>query len=291
MHKIRKLPLIIFVLILVIALITISLFVKVIPSGNVGIVVRLGAARDGYINPGPYLKMPIDTVYNMSTQVETYATDFAAFSSDMQNVGGKMTILYSLDKEMAVSMYRNVGRNYESKLIVPMCQESVKNVIGHYNAETLVSQRAAVSDAVAEDLGESLSSMGIVIHNVAIENLDFSDAFESAIEAKQVATQEKLRAQTQQEQETIVAKAQAERARIAAEAEADQQLIRAQAAADAVKVAADAEAYRLQQESAYITDKTIQKEMVQRWNGVIPVSIGGNSMPILDVSSIITPAQ
>ena len=207
---------------LVVLLLAFALFVKVVPSGNVGVVVRLGAARDNHLNPGPYLKMPIDTVYNMSTQKETYSTAFSAFSSDMQNVEGRITVLYSLNPDAAVEMYRNVGRKYEDKLIVPACQESVKNVIGHYDAETLVSQRQSMSDGIAEDLGNTLAVTGIIVHNVSVENLDFSDAFEQAIEAKQVATQEKLRAQTQQEQQTLIAQAEAERARISAQAEAEQ---------------------------------------------------------------------
>lgn len=290
MHKIKKIPVIIAV-VLILAVIVFTMFVKLIPDGNVGILVRLGAARDHYINPGPYLKLPIDTVHNMSTQEQTYTFDFIAFSSDMQQVSGRATVFYSLNKEHAVQMYKSVGKNYEEKLIVPKSQESVKNVIGKYNAEKLVDQRSAMSDGVRDDLGIALASYGIEIRDIAIENMDFSDAFEAAIEAKQVATQEKLKAQTQQEQQTIVARAEAERAKITAEAEAAKIMIAAQAEADAVKVAADAEAYRLQQEAMYITDATIQKETIQKWNGVLPVTFGGGVAPILDVSDILNTAE
>lgn len=148
-----------------------------------------------------------------------------------------------------------------------------------------------MSDGVKEELGSALSVYGLRVNNIAIENMDFSDAFEAAIEAKQVATQEKLKAQTQQEQQTIVAKAEAERAKITAEAEAAKVMIAAQAEADAVKVAADAEAYRLQQEAMYITDATIQKETIQKWDGVLPVTFGGGVAPILDVSDILNTAE
>lgn len=290
MRKIKKTPIIIVALIVVL-LIVFAMFVKIIPDGNVGVVVRLGAARDNCVNPGPYIKLPIDSVHTMSTQEQTYTFDFIAFSSDMQQVSGRATIFYALDKDYAVNMYKTVGKNYENKLLAPNANEAIKNVIGHYNAEKLVDQRGQMSDGVKDELGAALSVYGLRVNNIAIENMDFSDAFEAAIEAKQVATQEKLKAQTQQEQQTIVAKAEAERAKITAEAEADKIMIAAQAKADAVKVAADAEAYRLQQEAMYITDATIQKETIQKWNGVLPVTFGGGVAPILDVSDILNTAE
>lgn len=270
---------------LVVLILIATMFVRVIPEGNVGIVTRMGAARDNYINPGPYFKTPIDSVYNMSIQSNFYTVDLVAFSSDMQQVATRTTVRYALNKEDSVRVYKAIGRNYEEKLIPPNVQEAVKNVFGHYTAENLVAKRGQVSDEVKTELTNMLLDNGLTVQDVSIENMDFSDAFENAIEAKQVATQEKLKAQTQQEQQTIVAKAEAERQKIAAQVEAEKIMIAAQAESDAKKLAADAEAYRLQQESAYITDAIIQKEMIQKWNGKIPVTFGDTGNNILDVRS------
>lgn len=271
------------VVVIVLFVMVVSLFVRIIPEGNVGVVTRLGAARDEHINPGPYFKTPLDSVTNMSTQSNIYTVDLIAFSSDMQQVGVQAAVRYALNKEDAVRVFKTIGRNYEEKLIPPATQESTKNVFGHYNAERLVDMRAQVSAEIKEDLANTLKENGLTIEDFSILNMDFSDAFEAAIEAKQVATQEKLKAQTQQEQQTIVAKAEAERQKIAAQAEAEKVIIAAQAQSDAKKLAADAEAYRLQQESAYITDEIIQKEMIQKWNGKIPVTFGNSGSNILDV--------
>lgn len=274
------------IIILVLLVLVVSMFVRIIPEGNVGIVTRLGAARDEHINPGPYFKTPLDTVTNMSTQSNVYTIDLIAFSSDMQQVGVKAAVRYALNKEDAVRVFKTIGRNYEEKLIPPATQESTKNVFGHYNAERLVDMRAQVSAEIKEDLANTLKENGLTIEDFSILNMDFSDAFEAAIEAKQVATQEKLKAQTQQEQQTIVAKAEAERQKISAQAEADKILISAQAQSDAKKLAADAEAYRLKQESAHITEEIIQKEMIQKWDGKIPVTFGSTGNNILDVRGL-----
>lgn len=274
------------IVVLVVLVLVVSLFVRIIPEGNVGVVTRLGAARDEHINPGPYFKTPLDSVTNMSTQSNVYTVDLIAFSSDMQQVGVQAAVRYALNKEDAVRVFKTIGRNYEEKLIPPATQESTKNVFGHYNAERLVDMRAQVSSEIKEALSNTLKENGLTIEGFSILNMDFSDAFEAAIEAKQVATQEKLKAQTQQEQQTIVATAEAERQKIAAQAEADKILISAQAQSDAKKLAADAEAYRLKQESAHITEEIIQKEMIQKWDGKIPVTFGDSGNNILDVRGL-----
>ena len=281
----------ILIVLLILAIVVLSSFIRIIPEGNVGIVTRLGAARDEHINPGPYFKTPLDSVTNMSTQEEVYTTELVAFSSDMQQVGVSAAVRYALNKEDAVRVYKTIGRNYEEKIIPQATQESVKSVFGHYNAEKLVDMRAQVSAEIMEDLSNTLKMSGLTVAEFSILNMDFSDAFEAAIEAKQVATQEKLKAQTQQEQQTIVAKAEAERQRIAAEIEAEKIMIAAQAESDAKKLAADAEAYRLQQESAYITNEVIQKEMIQKWDGKIPVTFGDTGNNILDVRGFMEDAS
>ena len=281
----------ILIILLILVIAVLSSFIRIIPEGNVGIVTRLGAARDEYINPGPYFKTPLDSVTNMSTQEELYATELAAFSSDIQQVGVSTSVRYALNKEDAVRVYKTIGRNYEEKIIPQAIQESVKNVLGHYNAEKLVYMRAQVSAEIMEDLSNTLKTSGLTVTEFSLLNMDFSDAFEAAIEAKQVATQEKLKAQTQQEQQTIIAKAEAERATLAARAEADKVMIAAKADSDAKKLAADAEAYRLQQESAYITDEIIQKEMIQKWDGKIPVTFGDSGSNILDVRGFMEDAS
>ena len=279
------------VALLILSAVVLGMFIRIIPEGNVGIVTRLGAARDEHINPGPYFKTPLDSVTNMSTQSNIYTVDLIAFSSDMQQVGVSAAVRYALNKEDAVRVFKTIGRNYEEKLIPPATQESTKSVFGHYNAESLVDMRAQVSEEIFTDLASTLKQNGLTVEDFSILNMDFSDAFEAAIEAKQVATQEKLKAQTQQEQQTIVAKAEADRAKIAAEAEAAKIMIAAQAESDAKKLAADAEAYRLKQESAHITDEIIKKEMIQKWDGKIPVTFGDSGNNILDVRGFMEDAS
>ena len=148
-----------------------------------------------------------------------------------------------------------------------------------------------------DELAAKLGEMGIDVRDFNIIDFDFSNEFIDAVESKQVAEQLKKKAAT--ENETAIAQAErekqvsikqseadAERVRIEAEAQAQSRLIAAQAEADAVKLAADAEAYRLENESKYITDEMIQKTIAENWDGKLPV-VSGSSTSILDVSGLI----
>ena len=133
-----------------------------------------------------------------------------------------------------------------------------------------------------------VENFGIDIANVAIENIDFSDSFTDAIEAKQVATQELQRAQTQQQQANLEASAAAERQRIAAQAEADVAKIAADAEAYAIsaKAAAEAEANAMIADS--LTDALIDYTQAQNWNGELPDTYVGASdaLPVLNVGAM-----
>ena len=117
---------------------------------------------------------------------------------------------------------------------------------------------------------------------IAIEDIDFTDAFTNAVEAKQVASQEKLTAQTQQERLTMEAKAEAERAVIEAEAKAERDKIEADAEAYAIKTKADAEAEANTKIAKSLIPELIDYIFAQNWNGELPTVSGGDFSNILD---------
>lgn len=275
------------VIILVLVLVIVGMPFTTVPEGHVGVVVYLGRAQDEILSPGFNSKPLFSSVVDMDTRWQRYSIQTAAFSKDIQQVDITMSVNYALQKQGALKMYKDVGTSYADKIILPLIHEAVKSTFAKYSAEQLVANRDAISEEVFDELSQELEFYSLKVQEVAIEDIDFSDAFTNAIEAKQVATQTLLQAETEQKQQTLVAQAEAERATIKAEADAKQRMIKAQADADAVKIAADAEAYRLQQENAHITDKTIQKELIEKWNGELPVISGDGATPILNVDDIL----
>lgn len=218
----------------------------------------------------------------MDNREQRATFNLQSFSKDIQQVDLQGSINYNINKTTAMTLYKEVGTDYLKVLISPRVQEDVKIVIAKYTAERLIENRQAASDEIFELLKEELASKGINIISLAIENIDFTDTFESAVEAKQVATQEKQRAQTQQEQQTMEAQQAAERKKIQAQAEADVQKINADAAAYAIRVEAEAKAEANKQLAQSVTEELIQYNEILQWNGVLPTVYGSNGvLPIL----------
>ena len=106
---------------------------------------------------------------------------------------------------------------------------------------------------------------------VVLTNIDFSDAFEQAVEEKMIAEQEKLKADYQNEMKVAKAKADAE-----AELKTAQGKIEiAKAEAEAKKIAAEAEAKANETISKSLTDKIIEKIYADAWDGKLPSVVGG----------------
>lgn len=279
---------IIFVLVVMMTMLAGSAKAVTVPEGHVGIVVKMGQAKDEVLTPGFYFTMPFITkVVKMNIQWQKYYIETSAFSKDMQQVDIKCSMNYSLQKQGALKMYKSVGKDYADKIMLPLALDALKSTFSRYSAEELVSNRDLIAEEVFAELSQELDFYSLRVQEVAIEDIDFSDAFTNAIEAKQVATQTLLQAETEQKQQTLVAQAEAERAKIKAQADAEKKLIVAKAEADAVKIAADAEAYRLEMESKHITDAVIQKETIEKWDGKLPTITGSNSVPLVDAESLI----
>ena len=267
--------------------------VTYVPTGYTGIVTTFGKVHDTTLDAGISIKAPWDNVIRMDNREQRFSFELEAFSKDIQEVDLKGSVNLNIDKSTAMNLYREVGTDYINVLIAPRVQEDIKIVIARYTAETLVENRQVASDAMYDLLKEELAAKGINVISIAIENLDFSDTFESAVEAKQVATQEKQRARTQQEQQTMEAEQAAARKKIEAEAAAEVVRIQADAAAYEIKTKADAEAEANEKIAATVTGELIDYTQAQNWNGKLPSTFigSGSAIPVIQTDPVGVPAE
>ena len=264
--------------------------ITTIPTGHTGIVTTFGRVEDYTYEAGVHTKAPWQQVVKMDNRIQKASVEMFCFSSDFQEVSTVYTINYQIEKANAQTIYRTIGKDYYTTIILPRIEESVKSMIAKYNAESLIASREQLSVEIREDLTAKLAAYNVEVIDASIENLDFSDAFTNAVEAKQVAAQEKLKAEIQQEQANIEAKAAAERAVIAAQAEAEKAVIEAEAQAEAAKKEADAKAYAGEKEaeankkiSESLTEELIEYKTVEQWNGELPTYMGGEgTVPVLN---------
>ncbi len=288
-RKKSKLPKVITILaLIVIAVIVVaSTCTAVVPTGYTGILTTFGRVADYTLDAGFHFKSPFQQVTLMDNREQKTAFTTMAFSSDIQQVDVQGSINYNINKQTAMNLFKDVGVGYYNTLVNPRMQENLKAVFSKYTAEELISSRDKLSVEIREALSNEMNSYGINIISVSIENIDFTDAFTEAVEAKQVAQQSKLKAEIEQAQQTHEAQQQAERQKIAAEAEANVQKIEADAAAYAIrtKAEAEAEANRLVAES--LTDELLQYTEINQWDGQLPTYMAGGdatTVPVLDMS-------
>lgn len=278
---------IIIVVIAIVAAVALSAFVfTTVPTGHTGVVTTFGRVEEYVLDEGVHFKLPWQNVIKMDNRAQKETVTLQAFSSDIQQVDVVCSINFSVDRETSQNLYRNVGAYYYDTVMSPRFQESIKAVFAKFNAENLVSERANLSTQIGDILSPEMKAYGIEIINVSVEDIDFTDVFTNAVEAKQVAEQSKLQAQIEQEQMVMEAEKMAERVVIEAEAEAEVKKIEADAAAYAVEKAATAEAEANRKISQSLTQSLIDYTEIQKWNGELPYIYsgeGGGMLPIIDL--------
>jgi len=261
--------------------------IAIVPTGHTGIKTTFGKVENTVLQSGFNIIAPWQDVVNMDNREHKSSFTLEAFSKDIQQVSVQSSINLNINKATAMNLYKNVGVDYLNIVVQPRVLEDIKIVIAKYTAENLIANRQNASDLIYELLKQELSDEGINVISFAIENLDFTDVFESAVEAKQVATQRKQEAQTQQEQKTMEETQAAERKRIAAQAEADVKKIAADAEAYAVEVQAKAKAEANKEIAATLSEPLIEYNKVEQWNGKLPLVSGESGAGIIDLRSLV----
>lgn len=260
----------------------------VIPTGHTGIVVTFGNVEDKTLEAGLHFKMPYQDVVVMDNRTQKKVVEMACFSSDIQEVAVTYSLNYQINKENAQNIYRSIGADYYNIVMEPRVQEAVKSVIAKYSAENLIASREDISRQIYDILDDELEAYNIVVINTAVENLDFSDAFTNAVEEKQVAEQQKLKAQIEQDQKNLEAEAAAQREVIAAQADAEVTKIQAEVA----EFAGEKEAEVNRKLADTLTDTLVKYYYSQKWDGKLPEIVGSDTiLPILgDISGTDTAA-
>ncbi len=248
---------IIFSVVAVLAITVLANCFTVVGAGHTGVVVTLGKVNEGVLQEGMHFKAPfIQQIVKIDNRIVKLEVDTEAFSKDLQTVETTLAINYRVDTSKSYSIYKNIGAAYESVLVVPAVNEVLKAITAQYTAEESVTNRSLISDGLIQGLNDKLNSIGLYVTDVNIINFDFSDAFITAIEEKQVAQQQLLKAETEKQTAITNAQAEAETIRIKAEAEAD--------------------ANNKIRES--LSEEIIRSKFYDKWNGQLPQAMGSDSV-------------
>lgn len=246
-----------------------------IDQGERGVVLRYGAISH-LAGPGLHFKLPlIDSVEHISVQQQTQRyPKVQAYSRDQQPADLVVSVTFHVaEPEEIYSLYGNVD-NMLVRLVDPRVFEQVKNVFGQFDAASSIQDRGKLNAEVSSAVQRAIRGP-LVVESVQIENIDFSDSYEQAVEDRMQAT-------------VLQQKALAEKARRITEADAAAYEVKAaaEAQAHAIQVKGDAEASAIKARGQALRENPGIPALVtaEKWDGHLPQTMPPNgAVPFLNL--------
>lgn len=235
-----------------------------VSAGQVGVKTEFGKVV-GEVQPGFYAVIPfIQGVTIMNTQTQKDEVDNAsAASNDLQTVNTNVAVNFNINPSQVGLIYQNIGTDYQSLVIDPAIQESLKSVTANYTAEQLITEREQVRQDILNLLVQKLAPDDIQVTALSITDFKFSDQFNAAIEAKVTAQQDALASQNKYQQTIYDASSTVEAAKAQAEA-----------------IQIQAEAINSQGGADYVS-----LQAIKQWDGHLPTQmIPGETLPFINTN-------
>ena len=254
-------------------------------EGERGVLLTNGKVTD-IESSGLHFKAPFfQSVAKISTRTQTVeGAALAMYSFDQQTAMLQVSVTFHVAPEQVRQVYTQYGsvEGLFYHAIQPRLHEVSKSVFGQFTAARAIQEREKLNSEMNMAIKEALTNVPAVIENIQIENVDFSDTYERAVEeaAKAKADVERAKselARVEQEAQQKVKNAEAEAAATKARADAE---------AHRIKVMGEAEAEAIRQRGAALRDnpQIIEPTKAEQWNGVLPSTmLPGSAVPFISV--------
>ena len=232
-----------------------------VDTGEVAVVKYLGQANN-VRQAGTYFDFwVVKTYQKYDIKTQTIPINTATYSSDAQTMDIQMTVQYKIMPDKAIKIAEQYGSlDALQNRIESVAIEKTKAVLSAHKAMNIIADRASMSPLVEDAIKSAIDEKFYVdIQTVAMTNIDFSDAFEKAVEDKMIAEQQQLKANY--ENETKIAKAKAD------------------AEAKVVQAEAEAKANDLLEKS--LTENILRQMYIEKWDGKLPSTVAGDSSTML----------
>ena len=216
----------------------------IVPAGHTGVRTTFGSVS-GTTGEGLVFKVPfVQDIVRVDNRTAALPMITEAVTGDLQSVRMEYTVNYLLAGDMSAHVFETIGVGFESIIIRPTVEETVKDITARYTIEQLITERARVSADIASALQRELSDRGFVFERFNIVDFAFSEEFSDSIEQVRIAEQNALRAEQ-------------DLARVEFEAAQEIEMARAQA-----------EVLRLQAQE--LTETNLLAMWIEKWDGVLP---------------------
>lgn len=237
----------------------------IIDAGHRGVIFNAGSGvEDKVLAEGFHWRTPfIQTIKEVDVKVQRSETIAGVGTKDLQYAQIKAVVNWHLDPNAVNRVYQDIGDlpTVLTSILKPRIAESIKAKASGFTAEQLLTLRSDLKAQIEVDLRDSLIKYNIILDDIAIEDIDFSEGFDQAIERKAQAEQDALteghkldQVKRQAEQQIEIARAEAESIRIKAEALAQNK-------------------------------ELVQLNAVEKWDGKLPVNLYGSApIPFLNIA-------
>ena len=260
----KKVKIIVGICVALLLIVAISIAsITIVPAGHKGVTLNMGAVTGAVMNEGINFKIPfVQNAEIIDVRVKKYESkDNSSASKDLQTIKSSIAVNYRVNQDHVADLYQKIGMSYESTVINPAISECIKSVTSRYTAEELITKRTEVSEEMKKFLQKKLSEKYILVDSFNIINFDFTDAFNTAIEEKQIAEQNALKAKY------------------------DLERIKTEAEQAVTKAKGEAEAMKLKNEQ--ISQSIIYLEFIDKWDGKMPTYYGSDNLFLgLDMNNI-----
>lgn len=234
---------------------------QTVDTGHRGVKTTFGEVDEkmGSIAEGLYFYNPFSSsIIELDTRTQVWEGVANTYTRDIQQADIKFVINYSLERDHAHTVFKEVGREWGSKLLPQAVEGILKQVIGQYDATDLIANRAKATQQVKEAIAVALKPQHIIIEQFQMPNIQYQKNYEASVEQKQVAVQKAI----EEKNRTLQIQEQARQRVATAQAEAESMRIRANALVQ--------------------NPKLVDYEAVQKWDGHLPTTImGGGTVPFI----------
>ncbi|MGA2297399.1 MAG: prohibitin family protein [FCB group bacterium] len=225
--------------------------VKQINAGHVGVQVLFGKVESNVLYAGLNVINPLYDVKQMSIQTQNYTMSATTeegqvkgddaihvLSLDGLEVIIDMTILYRITPSEAPNIYKEIGMDYEDKVIRPIARTGIRGSASYFNAiDLFATQRDAFTRKIRDQIEAGFTPRGIVLEQLLVRDIKLPTSVKESIEHKITAVQDAQR------MEYVLQKERQE---------AERKRVEAQGVADAQKIV-----------NAGLSDKILQFEMIK----------------------------
>ena len=276
---------VILALVIIVGIICCALCLERIPTGYVGVVYSMsGGVQDEILTQGFHLVAPTKHVKEFTVGNEQLVlsqderdgseTDesFLVSTADNANISISFQMSYRFKQDKVTDTYKKFrgmdGEQIVNSRVRTVLKAKISEVTTDYTMMDIYSgDRGKINDELTEFLNKELGEeFGIEVMDASIIDVHPDAQLQKTINDRVTAMQKKQQAEA--EQETI-------------KVQNNTKILQAKADAEAKKIAAEGEAEANRIISESLTDEVLKQMYYEKWNGVLPNTIAGNSTGVM----------